>query len=93
VSEYPIHGLFRIEVDGTALCLARTSSGFFAIADQCSHEGASLSEGDMIGEDVLCPMHNSRFDLKTGAVKGLPAQEPVASFAVTVLDGDIFIDA
>lgn len=78
----------RLDLDGTAVCLARTEAGeLCAIDDSCSHEEESLSEGWVEDDCIECPAHNSRFDLRTGAAVSLPATEPVASYPV-VVDGD-----
>jgi len=37
-----------------------------AIEDACNHAGASLSEGDRLGDCVACPMHGYVFDIATG---------------------------
>ncbi|MUL64563.1 Rieske (2Fe-2S) protein [Mycobacterium sp. CBMA 234] len=85
--------LRRVEIDGVPICLARLASGeVFAISDLCSHEDIELSDGDLDGDDVECPAHGSRFNVRTGEVSGLPAEEPVATYAVTVEDGQIFVD-
>jgi len=85
--------LKRVEVNGVPLCLARLASGeVFAISDLCSHEDVELSDGDLDGEDVECPAHGSRFNVRTGEVSGLPAEEPVATYPVTVIDGQIVVD-
>ena len=36
----------------------------------------------MAGEEVICPWHGSRFNVKTGAVMTPPAQQGVKSFPV-----------
>jgi 3-phenylpropionate/trans-cinnamate dioxygenase ferredoxin subunit len=80
--------LKRVEVNGVPICLARLASGeVFAVSDICSHEEIELSDGELDGEDVECPAHGSRFNVRTGAVSGLPATEPVATYPVSV-DGD-----
>ncbi|WP_236787767.1 non-heme iron oxygenase ferredoxin subunit [Amycolatopsis sp. GM8] len=86
-------GLKRVEVGGLPICLARLAGGdVFAISDVCSHEEIELSEGDLDGEDVECPEHGSRFNVRTGEVSGLPAEEPVATYPVSVTDGEIFVE-
>ena len=88
--EYPLR---RVEVDGVPICLARTGSGeVFAISDVCSHEEIELSDGELDGEDVECPAHGSRFNVRTGAVSGLPANAPVATYPVSVEDGEVFVE-
>jgi 3-phenylpropionate/trans-cinnamate dioxygenase ferredoxin subunit len=85
--------LMRVEANGVPVCLARLASGeVFAISDLCSHEEIELSDGELDGEDVECPAHGSRFNVRTGEVSGLPAQDPVATYPVTVEDGKIIID-
>jgi 3-phenylpropionate/trans-cinnamate dioxygenase ferredoxin subunit len=87
------NGLKRVEVDGVPICLARLRGDeVFAISDICSHEQIELSDGYLEGEDVECPAHGSRFDLRTGAVSGLPAEEPVATYRVTVEDGEVVVE-
>jgi 3-phenylpropionate/trans-cinnamate dioxygenase ferredoxin subunit len=88
--EYPLK---RVDVDGTPICLARLDSGeVFAISDTCSHEEIELSDGTLDGEDVECPAHGSRFNVRTGAVSELPANAPVATYAVSVEDDEIFVE-
>src|SRR4051812_23834558 len=85
--------LKRIEVDGVPICLARLSDGeVFAISDICTHEEIELSDGELDGEDVECPAHGSRFNVRTGEVSGLPAEEPVDTYRVTVREGEIFVE-
>jgi 3-phenylpropionate/trans-cinnamate dioxygenase ferredoxin subunit len=84
--------LKRVAVGDTAVCLARTESGdWFAIADTCSHEEYSLSQGDLWGQEVECPMHGSRFDLATGQPDQLPATEPVKTYPVVIEAGQVYV--
>lgn len=85
--------LKRVEVNGVPVCLARLASGeVFAINDLCSHEEIELSDGELDGEDVECPAHGSRFNVRTGEVSGLPAEDPVDTYPVTIEDGQIVIE-
>jgi nitrite reductase/ring-hydroxylating ferredoxin subunit len=90
-SDLPFGRLKRIEVAGKSICLVHTADGFHAIANDCSHEGAPLSEGDLYEMSVECPRHGSRFDVRTGAVTSLPAQEPVESYVVSVEGDRVFL--
>lgn len=69
-------------VDGTVL----------AIDDTCSHEDASLADGWAEDGYVECPLHGSRFDLRTGIPEDPPAEEPVRVHSVTVEDGVVFVE-
>jgi 3-phenylpropionate/trans-cinnamate dioxygenase ferredoxin subunit len=50
-----------------------TDGSFWALDDTCTHAEASLAEGWVEDGQVECPIHSSRFCLRTGKVSGLPA--------------------
>lgn len=82
-----------VEAGGIAICLARLDDGsFHALADRCTHEDYSLSDGDLWDSSVECPMHGSRFDVRTGKVTGLPAVIPARVFPVTVEEGEVYVE-
>ena len=83
--------MMRINVEEETILLANVEGTFYAIEDQCSHEDASLYNGALKGDCVECPLHGSRFDLKTGLPKEEPATEPVKTFAVEIQEDDVYI--
>ena len=46
----------------------------------------------MIEQEVECPCHGSRFDVKSGAVRFLPATAPIATYPVKVEGEDILVE-
>lgn len=92
LEEIPPGTLLQVEVAGLPICLAHAQDCIYAIADTCTHEGAPLSEGILSGVEIECPWHSSRFSLTTGEVCGLPAEEPVRTFTVSVDAADIYIE-
>jgi len=67
---------------------------FYATTDICSHAYAELSEGYLDDEDctIECPLHGSRFDIRTGAVLSLPAYEPIATYPVRIAGEDVLVE-
>jgi 3-phenylpropionate/trans-cinnamate dioxygenase ferredoxin subunit len=93
LTELKESSLKRVEANGIPICLARLEDGeVFAISDICSHEEVELSDGNLDEDVVECPAHGSCFSVRTGEVAGLPASEPVATYPVTVEDGEIFVE-
>ena len=81
-------------VTGTAdnIALLRDEDGsIWALDDTCTHAEASLAEGWVENGHVECPLHASKFCLKTGAVDGLPATEGACPHRVEVRDGDVYL--
>ena len=56
----------RVNVEGQPVLLANMDGTFFALLDRCGHQRAVLSKGRLEGDTAECPMHFSRFDVKTG---------------------------
>jgi 3-phenylpropionate/trans-cinnamate dioxygenase ferredoxin subunit len=81
----------RVEVGGTAICLARSKGRFFAVRDECTHEDVALSEGEVHDGYIECYLHGSRFDLSTGEACDLPATDPLETFSVVVEGDEVFI--
>jgi 3-phenylpropionate/trans-cinnamate dioxygenase ferredoxin component len=83
----------RVEVRGTALCVGRLDDGSpFAIADECTHDEVELSDGYLDGDEIECPAHGSRFNVRTGEVRGLPANIPVRVYPIAVRGGALVVD-
>ncbi|MEO5834557.1 MAG: bifunctional 3-phenylpropionate/cinnamic acid dioxygenase ferredoxin subunit [Nakamurella sp.] len=64
----------------------------FAIDDTCTHQDASLADGWLEGCEIECPLHASKFDLRTGAVDAPPAKVGVRTHATMVTDGDVWVE-
>ena len=90
-SEGDLVSTLSVTVDGQPVALFRTDEGVFALDDICSHEYSRLSEGDVWAGEVYCQKHGSRFNLRTGAVTGLPATKPVGAWDVKIENGDIWV--
>jgi nitrite reductase/ring-hydroxylating ferredoxin subunit/uncharacterized membrane protein len=88
-SQLPDGRPVRVVVDDTPVLLLRDGELIYAIHDRCSHRGCSLSEGELEGTEIVCGCHGSRFDLRSGALRGGPATSAQPSFQVRVEDGRV----
>ncbi len=88
LSDLPLGEVLTVTLPGDpAITIFHTDEGLFAIDDTCTHQDASLADGWVEDCTVECPLHESCFDLRTGAVSGTPAKQPVRVHGVGV-DGD-----
>ncbi|NIM73391.1 MAG: Rieske 2Fe-2S domain-containing protein [Gammaproteobacteria bacterium] len=81
-----------VDVDGRRILVANVDGVYFATDDTCTHEDASLSSGSLDGELVKCPLHGSRFSLRTGEPMEDPAEEPLRCYPVKVQDGIVLVE-
>jgi 3-phenylpropionate/trans-cinnamate dioxygenase ferredoxin subunit len=92
-SELDSGAAVRVVIDGNPIALVRDSAGgVHAIGDTCTHGDISLAEGFVEDDTLECWAHGSKFSLVTGKPLTLPAYEPVPVFAVSIVDGDVYID-
>jgi len=75
------------------IALFRNDDGeFFATADTCSHENWSLgTDSDLDGDEVTCPLHMARFDIKTGRPLCFPATLALQTYPVEIEDGTVYV--
>jgi naphthalene 1,2-dioxygenase system ferredoxin subunit len=64
----------------------------FACEDICPHGQAYLSDGFVEDFQIECPLHQGRFDLRTGEATAPPVEGCIRTFPAKVRDGEIFID-
>ncbi|MEO7402594.1 MAG: Rieske 2Fe-2S domain-containing protein, partial [Burkholderiales bacterium] len=65
---------------------------YYVTDDACTHGPGSLSEGEIEGDIVECNFHAGCFHIPTGRVESPPCMIDIATYAVTVVDGNICID-
>lgn len=81
-----------VEVGGKTLALFNLGGEYYCIDDACSHADGPLSEGFIEGEEVECPWHAARFNIKTGEATEAPAFEGVATYKVRTTGDDIEVE-
>lgn len=91
VTDIPDDGALAVEIDDVPVALVRTRGEVYALNDICSHAEVSLSEGEVYDATIECWLHGSCFDLRTGKPTNPPATRPVATYRVTVEDGDVYV--
>ena len=89
--DVPPGDLMLVDLDGQRVVLANTGGRIYALAELCTHVARPLSEGYLDGEELVCPFHWSRFDVKSGEALTLPAMEPLSTYSVKIEGSDILI--
>ncbi|MGB9668830.1 MAG: Rieske (2Fe-2S) protein [Anaerolineales bacterium] len=73
-----------IEIDDLSIVLFNIGGEYFAIENECSHDGGPIGEGDLEEMSIVCPRHGAKFDIATGQVLSLPAVEDIPAYPVRV---------
>ncbi|HEX6399773.1 MAG TPA: non-heme iron oxygenase ferredoxin subunit [Actinomycetota bacterium] len=89
LAEIPEGEMRAFDLSSGRVAVAHVEARLFAFADECTHAGCALSEGDFDDRaaTVECPCHGSAFDVETGEPIDGPAQDPVAIHLARLVDG------
>ena len=92
LSELPPGTMRGIEREGKRVLIINHEGSLHAWDGTCTHEEADLSAGFLLGEEVTCPLHLSRFNLLSGEAVNPPAEKPLGKRQVKIENGEIFVD-
>ena len=82
----------RFDHGGSTFAIYRSADGaYYATDGFCTHEQAHLADGFVMDHIIECPMHNGRFDYRTGEAKGAPVCVNLKTYPVKVESGTVFI--
>lgn len=83
--------MIQVRLENTRICLARVGGICYAFSDECTDVGGALSQGELEGYTVTCPLHGGQFDVRSGKVLRGPPHENLTTFQVKVEGKEILI--
>ena len=86
--ELPVGERLFIEVEGRSIVIFNLAGKFYAIGDVCSHDNGPVGDGEIEENEIICPRHGARFDIRTVKATSLPAVVDIPSYPVRVM-GDM----
>ena len=92
LSDVPEGQAIVVTLGETEVALGNVGGQIYAVANLCTHDGGPLGEGELLDHEIECPRHGARFDLRSGAVRVLPAVVPIPVYEVKVEGDDILVD-
>ena len=84
MADFPPGTMKVVQAAGMDVMIANVGGSFYALPNRCTHVGGPLGKGRLVGSVVTCPLHGSKFDVKTGAVVRPPARVPEPPLQVKV---------
>ncbi|MBN1204803.1 MAG: Rieske 2Fe-2S domain-containing protein [Myxococcaceae bacterium] len=88
LSDLDERGRAVVDVGGTPVALVRVAGELFALQDTCPHRGGPLSQGDVEGYLLHCPLHAWPFDVRSGVCPS-NAGARIRIYAVRVVGEEI----
>jgi MocE subfamily Rieske [2Fe-2S] domain protein len=85
--------VMRFDHDGRTFAIYRTADGgLHASEGLCTHGNAHLADGLVIGNQIECPKHNGRFDVRDGSPQRPPACVGLRTYPVRVERGRLLVN-
>lgn len=81
--------VLAVVADGLDIAMFRCGEELFALKDKCTHGRAKLSDGFIEDDCVECPLHQGRFDIRSGEPRSEPVVKAVKAFPVRVVAGRV----
>ena len=89
LSDIPDGELYHTVINDSRIVLANINGTGHASCGVCTHDDAELG---MLNDDrIVCPVHLSQFDIKSGEALNLPATDPLLIFEVKIDDSSVLI--
>lgn len=85
--DYPV----SVIVNDKEIALYRVGEEVFATDNLCTHGHARLCEGYQEGYEIECPLHQGRFDVRSGKALCAPLTADIKVYPVRLVDDRVNI--
>lgn len=90
-SDFPSGTMKKVLVGSEEVLVVNVDGTLHAIANTCTHRGGPLNDGELEGNNVICPYHGGQFDVRTGKAVGPPPTKDQAKFDVQIQGSDVLL--
>ena len=88
----PEGDVIGVNVAGRDIALYGVDGEVFATDNVCTHGNARLCDGFLDGHEIECPLHQGKFDVRTGAAMCAPLTEAVKTYPIRIEGQRVFVD-
>lgn len=92
VSSVRADDVVAAEADGRELAVYGVGGEVFATDNVCTHGHARLCDGFLDGHEIECPLHQGKFDVRTGKAMCEPLTTDIRTYPVKIEDGYVFVE-
>jgi len=80
LDDFAASDAIAVVAGGKEIAIYLVDGAVFATANRCTHGDARLCDGWVEGHEIECPLHQGRFDVRSGAATGAPAEVALATY-------------
>ena len=92
VSDFAIGGMKEVDLgDGRKVLIMRRGDKWFATGSKCSHYDFDLVKGVSTNMEVVCPLHDASFDIKSGKPTRGAGMDGIPTYPVIIKKDQVFV--
>lgn len=91
-ADVPEEDVIAVDIAGKSIALYQVEGEIFATNNICTHGNARLCDGFLEGHEIECPLHQGKFDIRSGKALCAPLTEDVQTYPIKVVEGRVFVD-
>lgn len=88
----PQEDVVAVQIAGKEVALYGVDGEVYATDNICTHGHARLCDGFLEDGEIECPLHQGKFDVRTGKAMCAPLTEDIRTYPVKIENGRVFVD-
>jgi len=88
----PADDVTAVNAAGKELAIYGVDGEVFATDNICTHGHARLCDGFLDGHEIECPLHQGKFDVRSGKAMCEPLTADIRTYPVKIEDGHVFVE-
>lgn len=91
VDDLPDEDVVGIDAGGKSIALYQVEGEVYATDNICTHGNARLCDGFLEGHEIECPLHQGKFDIRSGKAMCAPLTEDVKTYPVKIEGSRVYV--
>jgi naphthalene 1,2-dioxygenase system ferredoxin subunit len=88
----PADDVTAVTAAGREIAVYSVDGQVFATDNICTHGHARLCDGFLEGHEIECPLHQGKFDVRSGKAMCEPLTEDIQTYQVKIEDGAVYVE-
>jgi len=89
--DVPADDVTGVVVAGKDLAIYSVDGELFASDNLCTHGHARLCDGFLEGHEIECPLHQGKFDVRSGEPTCAPVTQAIRTYPVKIENGRVYV--
>ncbi|QIE27293.1 Naphthalene 1,2-dioxygenase system, ferredoxin component (plasmid) [Caballeronia sp. SBC1] len=83
---------YATTIENEQIALYLVDGEVYATHNVCTHQFALLSDGFLEDGCIECPLHQGKFDVRTGAALCAPTTAPIRTYKIQIEKGAVMVE-